>query len=376
MTVEFLAPVDREVTVEVHTEESLPAGPFPLAGISEAGQTQGVHAVGVVRENGQIAAGVGSDLMLTISEQQGVSRIDEQGLDPKLQGPGLQAWKYYTSQFQLLATVTQVQPRVTATQDSRLDIHGRRTATRLRARPDSRAGRIVRLQLRLPPKFVVDDVICDAMQERTIDPAGELLSVRLKEKTLGALRVTLRGHRILSSAGDQEEQDLPLVEPLGVEREIGVVHLFAPSAIEVATNEKELLGVQPYQTTDNMAVCAARLTSAWSYTRRPVRIPVRTTRKPTRLSASIATLIDVQPEVIEVTTQLDLLVEFAGLDTFRFLVPADISDRIQIELQANDTTSVPIKQKTSARLKRDGWHGLWKRHEKLWADSDFRLSTA
>ena len=98
----------------------------------------------------------------------------------------------------------------------------------------------------------------------------------------------------------------------------------------------------------------AVLTSAWSYSRRPLRIPVSTTRKPTRLSATIATTIDVQPDTVEVATQLDYIVEFAGVDTFRFLVPEAVSPSVQIEAEASGPSSVAIKQRLNGDAT-NGW---------------------
>ncbi|MEZ6058233.1 MAG: hypothetical protein R3C01_16160 [Planctomycetaceae bacterium] len=355
--VELLTPADKEVTLEVHTEETLPAGPFFLGGISETGFVRGIHAVGAVRENGQVAVSVSNDLMLTIVDQQGVSRIDNGTADNRLRGEGRQTWKYYTPQFQLSATVAQIQPRVVVEQASRLTFTP--DELQLVANLDftvERAG-LFDVKLRLPSQFSVDDVQCDAMQERSINPAGDLLSIRLKEKTLGQFRIIVQGHRTLAMAENDVEQDLPLLEPLNVERETGTIHVYAPAAIEVATNEKELQAVQPAPSPPGLRNGEALLTSAWTYSRRPVRIPVKTTRKPTRLSVQIATVVDVQPEVIEVTTHLDALVEFAGIDTFQFLVPADVSDRVQIDVPANDNTSSPIKQKSAAPAEK-GWV-LW-----------------
>ena len=98
----------------------------------------------------------------------------------------------------------------------------------------------------------------------------------------------------------------------------------------------------------------ARLVSSWLYNRRPVEIPVRTVRKPTRLTAFIGTRADVKQGQVQVTTNLNYLVEYAGLDTFRFAVPEALADKIQINSTAGGSAP-PIKQKSRAPQAVEGW---------------------
>ena len=98
----------------------------------------------------------------------------------------------------------------------------------------------------------------------------------------------------------------------------------------------------------------ASIVSAWTYNRRPVEIPFRTHRKPTRLTANIGTTIDVGQQLVHVTSRLDYHVEFAGVDTFRFQVPASVSGSVQIE-SAAAAGSPGIKHRLPADEAVDGW---------------------
>ena len=100
------------------------------------------------------------------------------------------------------------------------------------------------------------------------------------------------------------------------------------------------------------------LVSSWLYNRRPVEIPVKTVRKPTRLTAFVGTRANVKQGQVEVITHLSYIVEYAGIETrFRFSVPEALADKLQITSTAGGAAPSPIKQKTSAAASTavEGW---------------------
>ncbi len=141
---------------------------------------------------------------------------------------------------------------------------------------------------------------------------------------------------------------------LAVARENGLIFVYAPESLEVIADEKGVQGAQPTRPDGSvpLQVATSRLASAWSYTRRP-EIPVRTERKPTRLTASVATTINVRQDLTEVTTFVNYLVQFAGIDTFRLAVPEQFA--VQVQIESADPAGLPLKQKSRADAAEDGW---------------------
>ncbi|TWT56958.1 hypothetical protein KOR42_03140 [Thalassoglobus neptunius] len=349
--VEFLSAIGKGLNLELHTERKLDAADFNIAGWKEGQPAEGIHAMDVVRESGQIAVRHASDISLTVLEQQGVVRIEPSAVDEKLAGSNALTYKFYSPDFSLTVNAKPVEPRlivghrmVLTFQDDELEVSNSLNYS------VERMG-VFELKLRLPEKLQIDDVISPRLKEFNVTEEGRLLTVTLLERTLGEFPVEIRSHRDLTDSGDGET--LPLIEPLGVERETGTIQVFARPAIEVITETDQLEGVQPVPTSTEVKN-GVRLNSAWSFTRRPAVIPVRTERKPTRLSAFVGTTISVQDELTQVRTQLDYLVEYSGLNTFRFEVPEAISDSIQIETAGGDQQSSPIQQRTSGDPV-DGW---------------------
>lgn len=353
VTIDLLGGQTGKINVEIHTERQLPDEAFDIAGSTE-NQSVGIHALDVVRESGQIGIFHSKDLALMIEQQQGVVRIDGDELFSKLRGPGVTSFKYYSPKFALKVSVKPVQSRILVDQaaqvvflDDELRLNSVLNYT------IERAG-LFQLPIKLPEGLVIDNVECPGLKEFNVNASTHLLTVSLNDKTVGPVPVSIRGHLTYSAGQDQAELVLPVLEPVDVERDTGTLHVFARESIEVITNEQGLVSAQPLPVVPGTTVGDALATSSWSYTRRPVTIPVKTARKPTRIQSTVATTVRLQPELTDVKTRLDFQVQYAGIDTFRFLVPESVSDRIQIESESTKDSSPGIKQKSAAPAK-DGW---------------------
>ena len=354
VTVEFLSAVENQVTVEVHTERKLPADPFPVAGRPDDGPTSGIHALDAVRESGQIVLRSSPDLVLTLAEQQGVVRIEAGQVDERIRVDGGMGFKFYSPQFTLTASAKPVEPRIVL--DHVANVILREDEVRLEAALSysvERAG-VFQLVLNVPEELVIDDVQCPQMKEFSFDQQGRTLTVVLAEKTQGAIGVSVKAHRPFDAGAAGAQLTLPLLEPQGAERETGAVYLFARESIEVVTTDADVVAAQPLPAPPGQQMGDAILTAAWSFTRRPVTIPVTTKRKAARLNVDVATTVNVQPQSAEVTTLLDYHVQFAGIDTFQFQAPEAFSPLLQVEVVSTDATTPGIRQKTPSEPA-DGW---------------------
>ena len=349
---ELLTAVTGRVTVDVHTER--PANkqePLDAAGIAENGTVHGIHALDVVREAGQLVVTHGPGLGLTVETLVGLSRINATDVSKALRRPNALYYRFYSPRFQINLVVRPVEPRVIVQQMNRLIF----TDDRLQLRTDiaydiQRAG-VFELTLKIPDGVNIDDVSSPAV--RDFAAADGTLRLSLDQKQQGKLAVQILGHQTLQD-GDQTELEMPILEPLGAFREEGTLQIYAPAGIEVVTNREELVGVQPQPAvSDVLKIQQARLVSSWTYNRRPVKLAVQTTRKPTRLTARAGTLISVDPELIRVATQLHYQVEHAGIDTFQFAVPEALADAIQVEPLSN--LGADIKQKSRSEEAVDGF---------------------
>lgn len=352
VTVDLLSRMGGKVAVEIHTERTLPEDPFDAAGL-QGDQAFGIHALDVLRENGQIALRSGADLVLNVAAQQGLQRVDEGEVDPRLKRPGAAFYKFYSPQCRLTVAAKAVEPRLLANHAAEVTFTDDqiKLATSLEYTIE-RAG-VFELKFKLPADLTVEHVQCDGLKQFDVSPDRETLTVALKERRLGALALQIRAARPFNPRGDMTELTLPVLEPLGVEVENGRLRVLAAEAIDVITETDKIVGFQPDPAADASAPPSFRLVSAWTFTRRPISLPARTVAKPTRLTADVATSLDVKQGQVQVAVALTWHVEYAGLDTFRFAVPEAVADQVQITLA--EGANVAIKQKSRAAEAVEGW---------------------
>ncbi|MDB5388037.1 MAG: hypothetical protein JWM11_3683 [Planctomycetaceae bacterium] len=353
ITIDLLGTNAKTIPVEIRTERSATGEILELGGIEEDGKVLGIHAVGAVRESGVIVVGHGPELSLSVEQQRGLMRIEAAEVPEGQRRPENLYFKFYNPAFRLGVSAKPVEPRVTVNHGTVLEFTD--DELKLISNLDynvERAG-VFELKYTIPEGVKIDSVDCEHKQEFAVTPDGKTLTLTLKQKTQGNIRVAVRGHLSFTNGMQTQELKLPILEPVNVAREQGTVQVYAPEAIEVVTDEKGLVSVQPDRAADQQARPNMRLASAWTFNRRPIEIPVSTVRKPTRLTAEIGTKINVNREIVEITSQVAFNVQYAGIDTFRIAVPAAVSDNVQIEVIPG-SGGVPIKQKSHAEAQ-NGW---------------------
>lgn len=358
ITIELLSGAKKSLMLEVHTERPAPAEAFDVAGINEDARAAGIHALDVVREGGQLVVTKAADLLLNVEKLSGLTRIEETEVAEQIRRPGAIAYKFYSPKIELKLTAKPVEPRVFVNHVAKLQFldDELRSLTQLNYTVE-RAG-LFEVQLRTPEGLKIDQVSGPFVKEHNVESKDgvELLRVVLDMKRDGQIAISVVGHVTLDASANEQSLTMPLLEPLQVERETGQISIFAAEAIEMRTDEKGTKGVQPERNADANPpfVTGAALTSAWSFTRRPVEIVVKATRRPTRLTASVATSLNVKPETADVRTTLTYHVQFAGLDTFQIAVPEALADVVQIRT-AQGATVPAIKEKKKSEKAVDGW---------------------
>ena len=354
VTVDLLGGVGGKFTVEVHTEVPITAASFEVAGVGDDGRVHGIHSVGTVRERGDLVVTHAAAIALRVEQQQGLLRVDAGDVAKQLRQPNSLYYQFFSPRMSLLLQARSVEPRVTVHQDARFIFdHDELRLRTVIGYEVERAG-VFELRIEIPQGLNVESASVPGMKEYRVDAETGVLSITLDQKQLGTLQVQINARRELDRGQEQETAPLPLPTPLGVVRETGRIWVYAHSGIELITAADEVVGAYPDVSRRAERLANVRLVAAWVYSRRPVEIPVRTVRKPTRLSAKVATTIDVAEELIEIRVTLEYLVEHAGIDTFRFALPAQGAENV--EISARGAASAPgIKQKTSDEEAEEGW---------------------
>ncbi|QDT47000.1 hypothetical protein Pan258_10270 [Symmachiella dynata] len=353
ITVDLLPGKSRTITIEVHTERPVPDDIFSLAGIDPDGVNHGIHARGAVRESGLISVNHAADITLPIETQTGLTRIESAEIPKAMRRPGGMYFKFYTRDFDFQLRAKPVEPRITAVQNTRLEFRDDElhvdTSTIYTV---ERAG-VFELRYQLPENFKVATVHCEQMEKYTVTEDTQELVVALSQKNMGQIYVVISGNVDFQAGKEKTELKLPVLTPIGTTRETGTVAVFAPEAIEIVTEEDAVIAAQPIRPRNIHPVPNMRLTAVWAYTQRPMEITVTTLRKPTRLTASVGTQVNIKQELVEVNALLHFDIQYAGIDTFVFAVPESVED-VQIE-NVDSGNGTAIKQRSRADEAEEGW---------------------
>jgi len=362
LTIDFLNPVRDDITIEIHSEREFGTDPLPLAGRDDDGKFHGIHAIDAVRESGQVSVAVANDLSLQFEKLTGLARIETAEVAERLRRAGTPTFKFYSSSIELIVTAKPIEPRLLVDSDYRFELTD--DELKLNAALNytvERAG-VFELRVAVPEGLVVDSVSDNAglYREHHLENGDQnVLRVVFGKKSAASQQFTLqvRGHVALEDETDELELTLPIPEPLDIEREIARVSVIASQGIDIITDQEFVIAAQPAPIDGlvrNQQVASQRSIVAWTFNRRPVEIPIRTERRPTRLTAQVGSTVNVKEELVEVTTQLTYDVQFAGLDTFRFAVPEAVSEKVQV-VSLEGGGAPAIKQSVPADEAVDGW---------------------
>lgn len=363
--VEFLNPVKAHAHLEVHTEREFGEDLVNVLGRADDGTVLGIHSNDAVRESGQIVIAKSADLDVTFETVRGLSRIDQNEVVATLKQDGATAFKFYGANAVLGVKAKPVEPRLLVEASTySFEIHEDEVKLRADVSYDVTRAGVFEVKFQLPNMLNIDRVnVSQGAGLREFHIEGDnprTLRVTFAKRTAAEakFKVELFGHLKFAEANEMVELSMPLPEPLGIEREQGGVFVQASDSVEVITDPTSVQGAQPLPLEQQAVPVAAglRLASAWQFNRRPVAIPVKTVRKPTRLTAQTATTINIKEETTEIATELQYLVQYAGLDTFRFTVPEAVAGDVQI-VSLESAPLPPIKQKVRDKEAVNGWVG-------------------
>ncbi|HXY36554.1 MAG TPA: hypothetical protein VEI07_20120, partial [Planctomycetaceae bacterium] len=350
VTVDLLSGVSQRVVIDVHTERPLPADGFEVAGIDDQGHVFGIHAVDVLHESGQLVVAHREGIDVAATSEKGVVRIDASDVPAAKVAPNSLFYKYYSPAFRLRLEARPVEPQVVVAQSAQFLFREDELRMNAVLNYDVTRTGIFEIDLKIPEGLTIDSVD-PPMRSYRVDAAAHKLIITLNEKQQGAIQFTVVAHRDLPTSG---EIDLPLLEPLGTFRETGLVSAFAPEGIELVADDSKLAGAHPEPSVNAQRPAAFHPAGQWSYLHRPVTIHVRTVRKPTRLTARVATIVNARQDAATLTSHVVFQVENAALDTFRIVVPQASAEQAQIQ---SENADAGIKQQIRDEKPADGWVG-------------------
>jgi hypothetical protein len=349
---ELLTPATDRFQLEIQTERPIEGTTLQLIGRSEDGKVQGVHADAVVREAGRLSVATDPSLTTVIKTQTGVKQIETGSAAKGAQATITNTWEFSGSAGALVVELRPVEPRLLVSH--RMQYVFRDDELRLRSvlKYDVERAGVFQLTLKVPESLTIDSVSADGMSEFQVDKGTGRITLSLTQKRLGAIEVTVQAHQSFDSSADNSELQLPTLVPEGVERETGIVTVYAPEFLDVITVDEKLVGLFPARDAAVDALPRLRHIASWSFTRQPIALFVRTTPRPAQISASVGTTVNVEPEIVKQSAVITFEIQNAGIDTLRIAVPEAVATDVRFRTISPGHT---IQQRDRAAQAESGW---------------------
>jgi hypothetical protein len=350
---ELLVPATEGFQIELQTERPIEGDTLQLIGKSADGKLQGIHADAVVREAGRLTIVTDPSLTTVIKTQTGVKQIDAGGAMAKGEvSSAANTWEFSGSAGVLTVQIKPVEPRLLVAHKMQYVFRDDEMRLRSVLKYEVERAGVFQLSLKVPESLTIDNVSADGMSEFNVDKGSGLITLSLTQKRMGTIEVTIQAHQAFDASVENAEMELPTIAPDGVERETGLVTVYAPEFLDVITVDEKLAGLFPSRDAAVEALPRLRHIASWNFTRRPIALFVRTSPRPAQIAASVGTTVEVEPEIVKQNAIITFDIQNAGIDTLRVAVPEAVANDVRFRTISSGHT---IQQRDKAAQAENGW---------------------
>lgn len=347
LTVDLLAATTRKLELTIHceqdrTEESL----IPFGGIDSNNHPVSIKALDVVRETGSVWLGTTELLEIEVDAQQGLSRLDNSKVPQNWKPARYLGYQFYTPDYQLTGTIKEVKPQLRATQQVHYQLNERnhRMISQFQCEV-TRAG-LFEFVFELPENTMLQRVQSPGMGTYQYNAETRLLRVPYATKVMGNKQISLTLSFDLSLSDQQAPKPnvLPVIKLQNAESTEGMIAISAPISLEVIAQTEDFVNVFP-QERDQLPsfLRVSTLLSSWSHSQAEYTLPVVVKQRPTRLTANLASVVNLDLQQSTIRTTLSFQIDYAPTELLRIAIPKAIQENTQFQLQG--TSKRRIKQK-------------------------------
>jgi hypothetical protein len=217
-------------TVKLALERTLEAVPVEV----DAPQ---VIALGVNREKGTVAVAVEKGLQAEVVEREGIGQVDLSEMPSQLSQLGTRfslGLKYLARPVRVRLRVSPIEPKVYGEVACLTVASLERCRQNWDVRYEIRDAGVFQLRLRLAPGMKLMGLQGQNINNQSLDPATNVLTVDLRAKAEGSYQLSVQ---TASAVPSPETTSVPALELLGVERQWGTIAVSADSGIAVETRK-------------------------------------------------------------------------------------------------------------------------------------------
>jgi hypothetical protein len=194
---------------------------------------------------------------------------------------------------------------------------------------------IFNARIPVPEGVTVTDVTRDFVEDWRVLP-DRTLYLEFKGSRMGAFSVQVTSTREVGLGEAPLDLALPVLAPAGARRSEGLLGVRRDEGLKVETKEAE--GCEPM----DAAEFGGGASMAYRFRTADRRVVLSVSRREPEVAARILTELRAEQNRVAVKTRLTWTIRYAGVDSFSFLLPAALKDKVRVT--GNNIREKPIAE--------------------------------
>jgi hypothetical protein len=322
---------------------------------------------GVTREKGALAVAVEKGLQAEIIARENIGQVNLQEMPRQMQALGDRfslGLKYLTRPFSVTFRVSTIEPRVYGEIACLTVASLERFRQHWDVQYEIRNAGLFQLKLRLAEGMKLISLRGANINNQSLDPATNVLTVDLRSKAEGRYALSLQTH---SPVSDPATAAVPALELLGVERQWGTLALSADSGIAVEPGELE--GISQIEAAEVKAMPtvlqmvadqqAAEPSLAFRYLSFPYTLAVAVSHVQPELKCEPLHMVQITRKNLRYYSAFNYRIKKAGVFQLRIHLPEELRGSLVVNGKrvedysydaASQTLTVQLTEKTTDEL--------------------------
>ncbi len=332
LAVSLLEPADARFGLTLTLERTLDPVPVEI----EAPQ---IEVLDVARERGAVAVAVEKGLQAEIVQKSNIGQVNLSEMPIALQALGDRfslGLRYLARPFAVKLRVSTIEPKVYGEVSCLTVASLERFRQQWDVQYEIRNAGLFQLKLRLDRGMKLVSLHGENINNQSLDPATNVLTVDLRSKAEGTYRLSLQTS---SEIADPERAVLPTLELVGAERQWGTIAVSADSGI--AVEARALTGISQVDVAELSGIQAVQEMVAAQRTPEPA-LALRYLSFPYRLELVVSHIepeLKVEPlHMVQITRKnlryycaFNYHIKKAGVFQLRMHVPAELRGSLQVK---------------------------------------------
>jgi len=291
-----------------------------------------IHLTDARQEQGFFAINYADTLSVRLQETAAAAQIDPTDLPKEMREGARLAVRYLDRDFKAVLTVSDLEPQIRASAATYQEVKEDRVAVRSAINIEVRQIGVLRLEFEIPADAREVSVQGEKVERFDIraGDAAKTLCVELAKRVLGKTALELS----FELPAPRDRLEVAAIAVKGAQHHEGWIGVAVDDAFRASITATEgLTSADPQEARQALGGLlgeGAALSFGFRYIEAPYAAAIALVRKKASVTATVAAFGAVERDHVAITYTVDYAIRYARLDAFRFVLPREVADRVNI----------------------------------------------